>query len=50
MLKMVCRLAQFDLPIIAGGGVYTQMDGETLLDAGASAVQLDAVLWHNNDD
>ena len=50
MLKMVCRLAQFDLPVIAGGGVYTQTDGETLLDAGASAVQLDAVLWHNNDD
>ncbi len=47
MLNAVCRLAQHDLPIIAGGGVYSQADGETLLEAGAAAVQLDAVLWRN---
>ena len=49
MLNTVCRLAQFDLPVIAGGGVYSENDGETLLEAGAAAIQLDAVLWRNWD-
>lgn len=50
MLKTVCRLAQFDLPVIAGGGIYNRADGETLLEAGAAAIQLDAWLWHDNGD
>jgi len=33
------------LPVIASGGVYRPEQVETLLAAGASAVQLDAVLW-----
>jgi dihydroorotate dehydrogenase (NAD+) catalytic subunit len=49
MLKTVCRLAQFDLPIIASGGVFTVEDGQTLMDSGACAVQLDAVLWAHAD-
>lgn len=49
MLNVVCRLAQFDVPVIAGGGIYSEADGETLLEAGAAAVQLDAVLWRNWD-
>jgi dihydroorotate dehydrogenase (NAD+) catalytic subunit len=47
MLKTVCRMAQFDLPVIAGGGIFSEADGEALLEAGAAAVQLDAVLWRN---
>lgn len=47
MLKAVCRLAQFDLPVIASGGVFSIADGETLLAAGACAVQVDAALWTN---
>lgn len=49
MLKAVCRLAQFDLPVIASGGVFSLADGETLLAAGACAVQVDAALWSNAD-
>jgi len=33
------------LPVIASGGVYRLEDGRKLLQAGALAVQLDAVLW-----
>lgn len=33
------------LPVIAGGGIYEPWQAEACLDAGAIAVQLDAVLW-----
>jgi dihydroorotate dehydrogenase (NAD+) catalytic subunit len=33
------------LPVIGGGGVYTIDQAETMLAAGAVAVELDAVLW-----
>ncbi|MEA4909803.1 MAG: hypothetical protein GYA17_14515 [Chloroflexi bacterium] len=36
---------RWDLPVIAGGGVYRLEDGRALLEAGAWAVQLDTVLW-----
>ncbi len=34
------------LPVIAGGGVYSLSDGQMLLELGATAVQIDAVLWN----
>jgi dihydroorotate dehydrogenase (NAD+) catalytic subunit len=33
------------VPVIAAGGVYKQLQVEALIEAGAIAVQLDAVLW-----
>jgi dihydroorotate dehydrogenase len=33
------------VPVIAAGGVYKQRQVEALIEAGAIAVQLDAVLW-----
>lgn len=33
------------LPVIAGAGVYRRADAQALREAGASAVQLDTVLW-----
>jgi dihydroorotate dehydrogenase (NAD+) catalytic subunit len=38
------------LPLIAAGGVYRPSDGQAFLDAGALAVQLDAVLWKEGED
>lgn len=45
VLEVVRRLGQAGIPVIAAGGVYHPQDVETLLAAGAMAVQLDAVLW-----
>jgi len=44
-LAAVRSLRRQALPEIAGGGVYRKADGEALLAAGATAVQLDSVLW-----
>lgn len=33
------------LPLIASGGIYTRAQAHTLFNAGAMAIQLDAVLW-----
>ncbi len=44
-LAAVRSLRRQALPVIAGGGVYRKADGEALLAAGATAVQLDSVLW-----
>lgn len=44
-LAAVTRLSGLGLPFIAAGGVYTSQDIDTMLSAGAAAVQLDAVLW-----
>jgi len=44
-LARVKNLVQFGIPIIGGGGVYSQEDAQAFLDAGACAVQLDYVLW-----
>jgi dihydroorotate dehydrogenase len=33
------------LPIIGGGGVYRKEDALAMLESGALAVQMDAVLW-----
>jgi len=44
-LHTVSLLAQGLLPVIGAGGVYGQAEVEAMLEAGAIAVQLDAVLW-----
>jgi NAD(P)H-dependent flavin oxidoreductase YrpB (nitropropane dioxygenase family) len=36
---------QLQVPLIAGGGVYRREQAQSLLRAGAAAVQLDGVLW-----
>jgi dihydroorotate dehydrogenase (NAD+) catalytic subunit len=45
MLNAVEKAAKSELPMVASGGVFNFADGIALLDAGVSAVQLDAVLW-----
>jgi dihydroorotate dehydrogenase (NAD+) catalytic subunit len=44
-LGAVQAVQEAGLPVIAAGGVYQPEQIETLLAAGASGVQLDAVLW-----
>ncbi len=44
-LETVRRLAGAGAPVIGGGGVYTREQAEVMKEAGAMAVQLDAVLW-----
>jgi dihydroorotate dehydrogenase (NAD+) catalytic subunit len=39
------REAGFEAPVLASGGIYCREDLEAMLAAGASAVQLDSVLW-----
>ena len=44
-LETVRRLAGTGVPVIGGGGVYKREQVEVMKEAGAMAVQLDAVLW-----
>jgi dihydroorotate dehydrogenase (NAD+) catalytic subunit len=44
-LETVRRLARAGVPVIGGGGVYKREQAEVMKEAGAMAVQLDAVLW-----
>jgi dihydroorotate dehydrogenase len=44
-LETVHRLAGAGVPVIGAGGVYTREQAEVMKEAGAMAVQLDAVLW-----
>jgi dihydroorotate dehydrogenase (NAD+) catalytic subunit len=44
-LGIVRSLAHLGLTVFGGGGVYSFADVDAMLAAGASAVQLDAVLW-----
>jgi dihydroorotate dehydrogenase len=44
-LETVRRLAGAGVPVIGGGGVYKREQAEVVKEAGAIAVQLDAVLW-----
>lgn len=37
----------YDVPVIAAGGVYSADQARLMLEAGATAVQLDTVLWRN---
>lgn len=50
MMKAVAHLAHQDLPIIASGGIYDRNAADSLLDAGANAIQLDGVLWRGWED
>jgi dihydroorotate dehydrogenase (NAD+) catalytic subunit len=44
-LETVSRLVGAGVPTIGGGGVYEEEQAQAMLQAGALAVQLDAVLW-----
>jgi dihydroorotate dehydrogenase (NAD+) catalytic subunit len=44
-LLVVREAALLGLPIIGGVGVYDQKDAQAMLQAGASAVQIDSWLW-----
>lgn len=44
-LATVSVLSQGSLPVIGAGGIYRQRDIDAMLSVGATAVQLDAVLW-----
>ena len=44
-LDVVNSAARLGLPVIGAGGVYAKEDAQTMLDAGALAVQMDAALW-----
>lgn len=44
-LQTLNCLRVYEIPLIAGCGVYAQKSLESLLAAGAAAVQLDTVLW-----
>ncbi len=48
-MRALQRLVLVGLPVIAGCGIYHQRDIDACLRLGASAVQLDAVLWRGWD-
>lgn len=41
------KLLRNDVPVIAAGGVYSPEKAKQMLEVGAAAVQLDAVLWRD---
>jgi dihydroorotate dehydrogenase len=45
-LETVSRLVRAGVPTIGGVGVYKAEQARVMIEAGAMAVQLDAVLWH----
>lgn len=45
MMAALHRLRGFNLPLIAGCGIFSKIQGEAALEAGAAAVQVDAWLW-----
>lgn len=47
-LKVVENLSGLGIPIIGSGGIYQTLQAETMLKAGATAIQLDAVLWKDS--
>lgn len=45
-LRYVGQLAnQVDIPVIGAGGIHSQQDARDFIDAGACAVQIDALTW-----
>jgi dihydroorotate dehydrogenase (NAD+) catalytic subunit len=49
-LRRIQQLAEvLEIPIIGSGGVYGRVQAESMLEVGARAVQLDAVLWVEPD-
>jgi dihydroorotate dehydrogenase (NAD+) catalytic subunit len=49
-LEVVRNAVKLGLPIIGGGGVYSQENVRTMLAAGAISVQVDAALWRGGPD
>ena len=49
-LAAVRKLVGLGIPIIGAGGVYTQSNVDAMLGTGATAVQLDAILWRGGGD
>lgn len=47
-LAAVRNLVQMGLTVIGAGGIYSLQDADSMLAAGAHAVQLDAVLWRES--
>lgn len=48
-VETVRQLTPCGIPIFAAGGVQTRADGEAMLAAGATAVQLDITLWKQGE-
>jgi dihydroorotate dehydrogenase (NAD+) catalytic subunit len=48
-VESLLRVKEAGLPVIAAGGVYSSGQIETMLNLGALAVQLDAVLWRGGN-
>jgi dihydroorotate dehydrogenase len=46
-LALVRDAARLGLPVIGGAGLYNKADALAMLENGALAIQLDAVLWKN---
>jgi dihydroorotate dehydrogenase (NAD+) catalytic subunit len=44
-LAVVQRLAKAQVPVVGSGGIETEEQGETMLKAGALAVQVDVAFW-----
>ncbi len=49
-LAAVRTLTRMDIPVIGAGGIYHPQNIQTMLEAGAIAVQLDTVLWRGGID
>ena len=45
LMTTLHRLREFNLPLIAGCGIFSVEQGEAALEAGASALQADAWMW-----
>ena len=45
MLQALSCLRAYEIPVIGGCGIYDQTAMDAAISAGATAVQLDAVLW-----
>jgi dihydroorotate dehydrogenase (NAD+) catalytic subunit len=48
-LRAVEKLAGTNIPVVGAGGVYQPKDVESMLGAGALAVQVDAALWRGGN-
>jgi dihydroorotate dehydrogenase (NAD+) catalytic subunit len=44
-LQAVRAIARFGIPVLGAGGVYSLAQAESMLQVGATGVQLDATLW-----
>ncbi len=49
-LEIVRSAARIGLPCVGAGGIFSKADVQSMLDAGAAAVQIDAALWLPRDN